>query len=159
MQQACTVTAYKAYYKEFGITRTLFLIELDSHCGYACGQLPYREKVFFFFCLYLNTSVHTNGHAQVIGHPSERKYSSRDYRIWRKSNMITVRSLCWFSLKQSYVPPSDVRTTSVNNYPWSRVLEKLTGRHLVKKFPVFYGTRGFITAFTRAHHLFLSWAR
>jgi len=32
---------------------------------------------------------------------------------------------------------------------WSRVLlEKLTGLQLVKKFPAFYGTRRFITAFT-----------
>ena len=43
--------------------------------------------------------------------------------------------------------------------PWTRdILEKLTGSHLVKKFPTFYGTRRFITAFTRARHLFLSWA-
>jgi hypothetical protein len=35
--------------------------------------------------------------------------------------------------------------------PCSRVLlEKLTGRQLVKKFPAFYGTRRFITALTRA---------
>jgi hypothetical protein len=30
---------------------------------------------------------------------------------------------------------------------------------LVNKFPAFYGTRRFITAFTRARHLSLSWAR
>jgi len=43
--------------------------------------------------------------------------------------------------------------------PWSRVLlEKLNGPQLVKKFPTFYGTRRFITAFVSAHHLFLSWA-
>jgi hypothetical protein len=29
---------------------------------------------------------------------------------------------------------------------------------LVKKFPAFYGTRRFITAFTSARHLYLSWA-
>jgi len=41
--------------------------------------------------------------------------------------------------------------------PWSRVLlEKLTGSQLVKKFPVFYGARSFITAFTSASHLSLS---
>jgi hypothetical protein len=35
--------------------------------------------------------------------------------------------------------------------PWSRVLlEKLTGSQIVKKFPAFYGTRRFITAFTSA---------
>jgi hypothetical protein len=40
--------------------------------------------------------------------------------------------------------------------PWSRgLLEKLTVSQLVKKFPAFYGTRRFITAFTRAHHLSL----
>ena len=43
--------------------------------------------------------------------------------------------------------------------PWSRVLlEKLTGFQLVKKFPAFYGTRKFITAFTSARHLSLCWA-
>jgi hypothetical protein len=44
--------------------------------------------------------------------------------------------------------------------PYSMGLpEKLTGPLLVKKFPVFYGTRMFITAFTRTRHLSLSWAR
>jgi hypothetical protein len=41
--------------------------------------------------------------------------------------------------------------------PWSRgLLEKLKVSQLVKKFPEFYGTRRFITAFTRARHLSLS---
>jgi len=35
--------------------------------------------------------------------------------------------------------------------------KKLTGFQLVK-FPAFYGTQRFITAFTSAHHLSLSWA-
>jgi hypothetical protein len=35
-------------------------------------------------------------------------------------------------------------------------LEKLTVPQLVKKFPAFYGTRRFITAFTRACDLSLS---
>ena len=43
--------------------------------------------------------------------------------------------------------------------PWCRVLlEKLTGLQLVKKFPVFHGTRRFITALTSVRHLSLSWA-
>ena len=42
--------------------------------------------------------------------------------------------------------------------PWSRVLlEKLTGFQLLKKFPAIYGHRRFITAFTSARHLSLSW--
>jgi hypothetical protein len=41
--------------------------------------------------------------------------------------------------------------------PWNRVLlEKLTGSQPIKKFPAFYGTRRFITVFTRAHYLSLS---
>jgi len=40
--------------------------------------------------------------------------------------------------------------------PRSRVFEKLTGSQPVKKFPTFYGTRRFITAFTNARHLSLS---
>jgi len=41
--------------------------------------------------------------------------------------------------------------------PRSRVLlEKFTGLQLVKKFPAFYGTRRFITAFKSARHLSLS---
>ena len=43
--------------------------------------------------------------------------------------------------------------------PWCRVLlEKLTGLQLVRKFPAFYGTQRFITAFTSFHHPSLSWA-
>jgi hypothetical protein len=38
------------------------------------------------------------------------------------------------------------------------LLEKLTGLQPIKKFPVFYGTTKFITAFTSARHLSLSWA-
>jgi hypothetical protein len=36
--------------------------------------------------------------------------------------------------------------------------EKLTGLQLVKKFPAFYGNRRFVTAFTNARYLSLSWA-
>jgi hypothetical protein len=36
------------------------------------------------------------------------------------------------------------------------LLEKLTGLQLIKKFPAFYGTRRFITAFKSARHLSLS---
>jgi hypothetical protein len=38
------------------------------------------------------------------------------------------------------------------------LLEKLTGLQLVKKFPAFYRARKFITVFTSARHLSLSWA-
>jgi hypothetical protein len=43
--------------------------------------------------------------------------------------------------------------------PWNRVLlEKITGPQPVKTFPVLYGNQEFITTFTTARHLSLSWA-
>ena len=48
----------------------------------------------------------------------------------------------------------EMKETTHSLTPWSRfLLEKLTSLQLVKKFPAFYGTRRFITAFTSAHHL------
>ena len=51
-------------------------------------------------------------------------------------------------LKETY---SALRTYLLT-YPWSTVLlEKLTGSQIVKKFPAFYGTRRFITAYYRVY--------
>jgi hypothetical protein len=53
----------------------------------------------------------------------------------------------------------DVLVLPIALTPWSRgLLEKLTVSQLVKKFPAFCGTWRFITAYTRARHLSLSWA-
>ena len=50
-------------------------------------------------------------------------------------------------------------TTTYFLTPWNRILlEKLTDFQVVKKFFAFYGNRGFISAFTSARHLSLSWA-
>ena len=61
-------------------------------------------------------------------------------------------SLC---LPQHITP---VRCSHYLLTPWCRVLEKLTGLQLVKKFPAFHGTRRSITALTSVRHLSLSWA-
>jgi hypothetical protein len=73
--------------------------------------------------------------------------------------------LCWNSkLSYTYICRMALPETFWHHCtylfsPWSRVLlEKLTSLKLVKKFPAFYGTRRFITAFTSARHLSLSWA-
>jgi len=66
------------------------------------------------------------------------------------------RQTCVIQKQKAYCPSN----TTYLLIPWSRVLlEKLTGSQLLKKFHAFYGTRRFITAFTKAHHLSLSWAR
>jgi len=54
-----------------------------------------------------------------------------------------------------HIPPVQVYLLT----PWSRVLlEKLTGSAASQEFPALYGTRRFITVFTSARHLSLSWA-
>ena len=55
---------------------------------------------------------------------------------------------------------TDTRLIRLSQTPRSRVfLEKLTGSQIVKRFTAFYGARMFITAFTSARHLSLSWDR
>jgi len=81
------------------------------------------------------------------------------------SNTISVRNFLVRQRLVSFNPGHKIRVVcppqAANRLltPWSRfLLEKLTGSQLVKKFSTFYGNRKFITAFTSARHLFLSWA-
>ena len=59
---------------------------------------------------------------------------------------------------------TDVEKHDLRHYhylltPWSRVLlEKVTGSAASQEIPRIFGTRRFITAFTSARHLSLSWA-
>ena len=63
-----------------------------------------------------------------------------------KTHILTCKHMCTVTIYITYVLT-----------PWSRfLLEKLTSSQLVKKFPTFYGTQRFITAFTSVHHLSLS---
>ena len=74
--------------------------------------------------------------------------------------VLTVRHIDRFEI---VVVPSNEPHNYLLAYsltPRSRVLlKKLTGPQLVKEFPEFYVTRRFITAFTSARHLSLSWTR
>ena len=75
--------------------------------------------------------------------------------------VLMIISLAWLAFyyvqRFRYVHAKDRLSVSNLLTPWSRVLlEKLIGFQLVKKFPAFYGTRKFITAFTSARHLSLS---
>jgi hypothetical protein len=68
----------------------------------------------------------------------------------------------WYTVWNQYTTPSACHLiTYLLTYlltPCSTVLlEKLSGLQLVKKFPAFYETRRFITAFTSARQMFLSW--
>jgi hypothetical protein len=75
-----------------------------------------------------------------------------------RSHHTNIKLRCWRNQKTGLFGWTDRRNTYLLT-PWSRVLlEKLAGLQLVKKFPAFYGTRRFITAFESARHLSLSWA-
>ena len=67
----------------------------------------------------------------------------------------------WIKLLNQFYYKKTSKTIKHITYlltPWCRVLlEKLTALQLVKKLPVFHGTRRFITALTSVRHLSLSW--
>ena len=78
------------------------------------------------------------------------KRKCEDDELWQADTTLRTKEPTW-----AYI------NTYITYFltPWSRVLlEKLTGFQLVKKFPAFYGTRRFITAFTSVRHLSLSLA-
>ena len=67
------------------------------------------------------------------------------------SSVITYQTLCLINYLPTYLFTYFLTYSMVHS-----LLEKPTGSQLVKKFPAFYGTRRFITAFTNARHLSLS---
>jgi len=81
---------------------------------------------------------------------------------WCQATVLETRGkLCVIYLVPTHSKKESTRLSfpsSVAHFltPWSRVLKKLRSSQLVKKFPTFYGTRRFITAFTSARHLSLS---
>jgi hypothetical protein len=69
--------------------------------------------------------------------------------------VVSIHVLDQYSKLPGWAQPSPLTLTS-----WSWVLlEKPPVAQLLKNFPTFYGTRRFITVFTRALHWSLSWAR
>jgi len=82
----------------------------------------------------------------------DKRWAAQDLRRNALRSSGIVRYFCQI-LDQIWT----MSKTSMAGPPWSRVLlEKLNRFQLVKKFPPFYGTRRFITAFASALHLSLS---
>jgi hypothetical protein len=83
---------------------------------------------------------------------------SRVYKLNR--HFLVITCLCVRACNAPTHAGTHTNLYSIILTPHSTVLlEKLTGFQLLNKFPAFYGTRRFITEFTKAHHLTLSWAR
>jgi len=85
--------------------------------------------------------------------------ASSGVALWREQKNTAVKgsilSLCRKMCSQ-HIPRISMKKYLAT---WSRVLEKLIITQPIKKFPAFYGTKRFITVFTRVRHWFLSWAR
>ena len=78
----------------------------------------------------------------------EKTKEKKIYSVWN----IAPRHINHKDLKEFPVTNNTYLLT-----PWCKVLlENLTDFQPVKKFPAFYGTRRFITAFTSSRHLSLS---
>ena len=87
-------------------------------------------------------SVHwQNSSSGTYRESGQSKFVEQHYQTYTQIDIPVTHSLTLLTNPRSKVP-----------------LENLTGFQLVKKFPAFYATRKFITAFTSARHLSLSWA-
>ena len=92
-----------------------------------------------------------NPKPQTSHSPTLTQIPSRHISNSREEMFVVLRVYMRLS---SYLLPKFTYVLTYFLTPWSRVLlQKLTGSQLVKKFPTFYGTRRFITAFTSARHL------
>ena len=76
--------------------------------------------------------------------------------MFRPQFLAIFRELVVFSRHAACMLAYLVRVYVLGAWSWV-LLEKLPASQLVKKFPAFYGTRRFSTAFTTARHLSLSW--
>ena len=90
---------------------------------------------------------------------SDRLHNITFSWFWRLAN-IWAAQICFIS-PSIFVCLFVSLVARVNMNEFNAVVfpEKLTGPHLLKKLPAFYGTQSFIIAFARARHMYLSWAR
>jgi hypothetical protein len=83
---------------------------------------------------------------------------SRDLEAYRRGGQDPPRAVSLFkkNLMHNFLTILWIKLLTY----WGKVLlEKLIGFQLFKKFPAFYGTIKFITAFTISPHMSLSWTR
>jgi len=114
----------------------------DERC---CSESARLAKCHWQLCLPLSLVAHTRWGVRhyTLSYVAERWIAKKSFGHEKLSN-ISGRHILNYLL----------------SHPRNRyILEKLAGSQLVKKFPAFYGTRRFITAFTSARHLYLSRAR
>ena len=90
----------------------------------------------------------TRSHTRAHTHTHTHTHTPTAF-LWSYTYLLTDLPTYWLT-------HSLIHSLTRSLTPWSRVLEKLTGSQLVKKFPAICGTGSFITAFTSSRHLSLS---
>ena len=89
--------------------------------------------------------------------PPSIQFIIHDYNIRRYKLLGTETTHSLKATNSGIKVHTQLRDITYLLTPLSTVLlDRLTGSQLVKKFPAFYGTRGFITAFTSARNPSLS---
>jgi hypothetical protein len=138
---------------------TAITLTLTSHLGRGLPSDFFLQFSPRKSCLHVSAphTCYITGPSSISS-PSAIWWKAQNTRLLLMQNLrqITGSPQLWlfnFAWKKQYL-----LTTLFT--PWSIIIpEKLTGSQLVKKFPAFYGTRRFITAFTTARHLSRSRAR
>ena len=93
-----------------------------------------------------------------------RQWSDKNWRIWCQGSLRPVRPSSEWKCPLKMWQRSNIWGYKSKVYGWRKeltpwdtvLLEKLIGRKTVKKFPAIYGTRRFITAFTKTGLMSLS---
>ena len=151
--------------KEISVTRTKLV-----QCGdwlhtsvterATCGKLP----TFSFTGAYA-FSVHFVGFSAWVQAWSNLRseslcYLRTDRARQRERVCVCVGVLSLFPSASNHSHRRHYLINQLTNFTWSRILlEKLRGSQIVQKFPTVFGTQRMITAYTKAHHLSLFWAR
>jgi len=112
----------------------------------ADGQTDRRDEANSRFSQYLRTRLKTSQLTAVRTQSSTSRWTEPEVCITSIPKHSLPSDLTLYTLTYLLTPRSWV------------LLEKLNDLQLVKKFPALYGTRKFITVFTIARHLSLSWA-
>ena len=104
---------------------------------------------------HLHRHVSLNGNTNEAWEPSETSSISHVENYWTKSSILVFRlRIRATRLLACYLLLTYLLTYSMGQRPsWES-----SRFYLVKKFPTFYATRRFITAFTSARHLSISCA-
>jgi hypothetical protein len=131
-----------------------------------------RSTLLVITCWHAITVLEHLNHEQLSVVIRESRRLPQNFHLWahlptssfvdrsRSRKQVTANTVIRYRARVPEIRPSCPTSKAVAPFllaPCSRVLlQELPSSQPVRKFPAFYGTRRFITAFTSARHLSLS---